>query len=47
VRGCLGNKGVVQLGVFETMGGNDDDGSVGSCDDDAIGEGVLIIGTGG
>ena len=43
----MGNKGVVRLGVIETMRGNDDDGSAGSCDDDAIGEGVLLIGTGG
>jgi len=41
----LGNKGVVRLGVIETMRGNGDD-SPGSCDDDAIGEGVLPIGTG-
>jgi len=47
VRGCLGSKGVVCLGVIETMRGNDDDGLAGSCDDDAIGEGVLLIGTGG
>jgi len=47
VRGCLGNKGVVRLGVIETMRGNDDDGSAGSCDDDATGEGVSLIGTGG
>ena len=46
MRGCLDNKGVVQLGVIETMRGNDDDGSAGSCDDDATGEGVLLIGTG-
>jgi len=38
----LGNKGVVRLGVIETMRGNDDDGSAGSCDDDVIGEGVAI-----
>jgi len=43
----LGNKGVVRLGVIETMRGNDDDGSAGSCDDDATGEGVSFIGTGG
>jgi len=43
----LGNKGVVRLGVIETMRGNDDDGSAGSCDDDATGEGVSLIGTGG
>jgi len=47
VRGCLGNKGVVRLGVIETMRGNDDDGSTGSCDDDATGEGVSLIGTDG
>jgi len=41
----LGNKGVVRLGVIETMRGNDDN-SPGSCDDDATGEGVLLIGTG-
>jgi len=41
----LGNKGVVRLGVIEMMRGNDDD-SPGSCDDDATGEGVLLIGTG-
>jgi len=41
----LGNKGVVRLGVIETMRGNDDD-SPGSCDDDATGEDVLLIGTG-
>jgi len=41
----LGNKGVVRLGVIETMRGNDD-GSPGSSDDDATGEGVLLIGTG-
>ena len=41
--GCLGNKGVVRLGVIETMRGGcdedvtggDDRGSGGSCDDDA------------
>ena len=44
MRGCLGNKGVVRLGVIKTMRGNDDD-SPGSCDDDATGEGVLLIGT--
>ena len=38
----MGNKGVVRLGVIETMRGNDDDGSAGSCDDDVIGEGVAI-----
>jgi len=43
----LGNKGVVRLGVIETMGGNDDDGSTGSCDDNTTGEGVSLIGTGG
>jgi len=42
----LGNKGVVRLGVIETMRGNDDD-SPGSRDDDATGEGVLLIGTSG
>ena len=42
----MGNKGVVRLGVIETMRGNDDDGSAGSCDDDATGEGVFLIGTG-
>jgi len=47
VRGCLGNKGVIRLGVIETMGGSDDDGSAGSCDDDATGEGVSLIGTDG
>jgi len=41
----LGNKGVVRLGVIETMRGNDDD-SPGSCDDNGTGEGVLLIGTG-
>jgi len=47
VRGCLGNKGVTRLGVIETMRGNDNDGLVGSWDDDATGEGVSLIGTGG
>jgi len=47
VRGCLGNKGVVRLGVIETMRGGGDDDATGSCDDDATGEGVLLIGTGG
>jgi len=47
VRGCLGNKGVVRLGVIETIRGNDDDGSAGSCDDDVTGEGVSLIGTSG
>ena len=46
VRGCLGNKGVVRLSVIETMRGNDDDDSAGGCDDDATGEGVLLIGIG-
>ena len=41
----MGSKGVVRLGVIETMRGNDDD-SPGSCDDEATGEGVLLIGTG-
>ena len=43
----MGSKGVVRLGVIETIRGNDDDGSVGSRDDDATGEGVSLIGTGG
>jgi len=43
----LGNKGVVRLGVIETIRGSDDDGSAGSCDDDATGDGVSLIGTGG
>ena len=47
VRGCLGNKGVVQLGVIEMIRGDDDDGAAGSCDDDATGVGVSLIGTGG
>ena len=47
VRGCLGNKGVVRLGVIETMRGNDDDDAARSCDDDATGDGVLLLGTGG
>ena len=47
MRGCLGNKGVVRLGVIETIRGSDDDGATGSCDDNATGEGVSLIGTGG
>ena len=47
VRGCLGSKGVVRLGVIETMRGGGDEGAAGSCDDDATGEGVSLIGTGG
>ena len=35
------------MGVIETIRGNDDDGAAGSCDDDATGEGVSLIGTGG
>ena len=39
VRGCLGSKGVVRLGVIDTMRG--------SCDDDVTRGGVSLIGTGG
>jgi len=43
----LGSKGVVRLGVIETIRGGGDDGVAGSCDDDATGEGVSLIGTSG
>jgi len=51
VSGCLGNRGLVRLGVIETMRGNSDGtvGLGGSCDDDATGvdDGGVILGKGG
>jgi len=55
VRGFFGNKGVVQLGVIETIKGNSDKDTTGgdacglgrSCDDDATGGDGVTLGNGG
>ena len=51
VRGCLGNKGVVRLGVIETMRGNcgGDSTGGGNCNEDVTGgDGFKVsLGNGG
>ena len=42
VRGCLGNKGVVRLGVIDTMRGNCDDDATGGDDCGNSGNGTLV-----
>jgi len=52
VRGCLGSKGVVRLGVIDTMRGSREDDAIGgdSCSDSGngtlMGSGDSFIGTG-